>query len=74
MIVFLLISILAGSFATALAAGFGGASWGMIALGYVLGGWIGLIGGGLVLAVACRVRKLRRGGPARSLRQQKADR
>lgn len=70
MLVFLLLSILAGSFTTAIALGFWGASWGLIGLGYVLGGWAGLIGGWLVLAVVCRVRKWR----ARPLRGQGTNR
>ncbi len=60
--VVLLIAILLGSFSTALAVGLSGASWGMIALGYVAGGWIGLATAGLALALACRLSRVGQDG------------
>lgn len=55
MIVFTLIWILVGSFLAATYMAVTGASWGMIALAYVAGGWAGLALGGLVLVLACRL-------------------
>lgn len=50
MIVFTLIWILVGSFLAATYMAVTGASWGMVALAYVAGGWAGL-----VLVLACRL-------------------
>lgn len=43
MIVFFLGSILIGAILSAVLLWLGDASWGMIALGYLLGGWAGLV-------------------------------
>ena len=71
-IVVMMALIIASAIATALVLGLTGASWGMIVLGYVLGGWVGLILGVPVLLLAgrCGKRTARRGAgtPRKPLR------
>ena len=61
MIIFVIIAILIGSFSTSILLALRGASWGLIALGYVLGGWGGLILGGGLLMLTCRFSRTRPG-------------
>lgn len=55
MIILCLLAILIGSFATSLALWLSGASWGVIALGYLAGGWAGLGLGAVTVMLACRL-------------------
>ena len=56
MIVVILLLILTGAISTSVILGLKGFSWGMIALGYVLGGWAGLAVGLPVLFLWRRIR------------------
>jgi hypothetical protein len=61
MIILTLLLVLIGSFATSITLALKGASLGMIALGYLAGGWIGfLIGLPVILFLACKVNRLQR--------------
>lgn len=61
MIVLILFLILAGSFGGALALWLQGASFWLIVLGYVGGGWVGLLVGLPLILVAGLLRRLRAG-------------
>lgn len=61
MIVFALFSILSGAFTTMTVLLLSGASWGQIALGYVVGGWGGLLLGAALLACSCWCRRIHAG-------------
>lgn len=66
MIVVVLLVILAGSFSTAIYFVSTGASWGMVALGYVAGGWGGLLLGGALALLGARLVPNRSSAGARS--------
>ena len=72
MIAAALLFILIGSFGTAIVLAAGGASWGMTALGYVAGGWGGLVLGGALAWLLPRLRLA--GGRAARPRRSAADR
>lgn len=57
MIVIILLLILSGALSSAIILGLKGLSWGMIALGYVAGGWLGLLAGLPILLLAREVRR-----------------
>ena len=59
MTVVVLFLILTGSFGTAITLYFYGVSWGAVLLGYVAGGWIGLLAGlPLLLGLRWLIRKI----------------
>ena len=72
MIAVMLIIIVAGSLSTALFLAAAGASWTMIALGYVVGGWGGLLVGGAAIFLLRRLVPLQRPSSFQSSRVLRA--
>ncbi|MCZ0964200.1 hypothetical protein [Paracoccus benzoatiresistens] len=68
MIAVMLIVIVAGSLGTALFLAAIDASWAMIAVGYVAGGWGGLLGGGAAIFLLRRLIPLQRSSSFRNNR------
>lgn len=60
MIVLVLLSVLIGSLGTSIYLFGAGASWKTVALGYVAGGWCGLLLGGALVLLGSGIARIRR--------------